>query len=209
MKKFSLLFLFQVIVIYVRAQEMDGYTPGYIITNKNETIVGRIRDRRYSYEFKASQKIKFKNPKGEIEKFRASDIKGYVKRDTIVYQALTLGIEEKQRFVRKLESGPIILFAEIGGQVVDKDPANPYKGQGGFLYIKIGSVTQKRTGDFYLQAEKDPRTLMEWRPRDYKMTAKYFFRENKDLVKQIEEEKYGYSDLQTIVKIYNEWKIKQ
>ncbi|MGZ3863664.1 MAG: hypothetical protein ACXVPN_09595 [Bacteroidia bacterium] len=207
--KRSLFILFQMAMCFLYAQE-DGFTPGYIITNKNETITGRIRDRRYAYDFKASQKIQFKNPNGELEKFRGNDIKGYVKDNVVVYQTLTLGIEEKRRFVRVLENGAVILFAEIGGQIIDKDPTvSQLHLQGGFIYITIGSVTQKRTGDFYLQKNNDPNSLMEWRPRDYKMTAKYFFRENKELVKEIEDEKYGYSDLQTIVKRYNEWKVKQ
>jgi len=188
----------------------EGFRDGYIITNKNEKVYGKIRDRKRPYSVNSWQKIIFINNKGEREKLRPDDLNGYVMNDTIVYQTLALGIEERKTFVKKIENGAIIIFADMKSSVPQRVDVGPSSfGPGIYINILFGKVQQHIDGDFYLQTQNDPRTLMEWRAKDYKMTAKYFFREDKDLVKQIEEDKYGYSDLQTIVRIYNEWKIKQ
>ena len=111
MKRIIFFFFVQLATLFVFAQ--DGFVNGYIINYKNDTIKGKIKDRKYSNGVSSWQKIQFKNDKGETEKLTAEELLGYVKNDSIIYQTLTLGIEEKKRFVARIETGAVILFADI------------------------------------------------------------------------------------------------
>ncbi|MGZ3865883.1 MAG: hypothetical protein ACXVC6_09825 [Bacteroidia bacterium] len=207
MKKISFSIMFLLLAFFVNAQK--GFERGYVITNKGDTLKGQIKDRKEPKSAASWQKIRFINEKtGESEKLTADELKGYVKRDSVVFKTLALGIESRNQFVEIIENGPIIMYARVWAEETGDGAAAVGMIIMGPAIYGLYKLTRKK-GEFYLQAQNDPRTLMEWRERDYKMTAKYFFRENKELVKQIEDEKYKYGDLQTIVRSYNEWKIKQ
>ena len=96
-----------------------------------------------------------------------------------------LGVEGNKRFAQILESGSIILFAYSLG------------------------LSQKAVPDYFLQKTNDVNSLMQWRETDYKKTAPYFFKDDKELIKSIEAETLKHQDIQKIVQQYNEWKIKQ
>lgn len=208
MKRIPLLFI--ILLITVLAFSQEGYVNGYIITNKGDTIRGKIKDRKYYNNVNSWQKINFINNKGENEKLTAEELLGYVKNDTIVYHTLTLGIEGKKRFVSKIENGTVILFVDISGTIAPKEEGNssPF-GEKLFVYIGNGKSKQKITGDYYLQRKGDVNSLMEWRDRDYKRTAGYFFKDDTELMKVLNSDSLGFNDLQTLVRMYNEWKIKQ
>jgi hypothetical protein len=208
MKKIVFIFFLQLTPLLVFAQ--TGFENGYIINYKGEKVYGKIKDRKGTGYINSWQKIQFINNAGEMEKFTAEDILGYVKNDTTAYQTLALGIEEKKRFLAKVENAAVILFADIKGYGPKKVQAGPSPfGAGLYIYVRIGNATQKIEGAYYLQKKNDTGSLMEWRSMDYKRTAGYFFGEDKELLKAIEEDKFGFSDIQNIVKTYNEWKIRQ
>jgi hypothetical protein len=207
-KKCFLAVFLNLAVLFAFAQ--DGFEKGYIITYKGDTTRGKIKDRKYPSNIISWQKIVFISDKNEQEKLTAEDIKGYVKNDSIAYQTLTLGIEEKKRFVAVITTGAVLLFADITNVVPAGAKTNSSVfGPGLFVNIYIGGSDKRAEGQYYLQKKGDVNSLMEWRDRDYKTTAGYFFKDDKELIKLIEDDKYSYSDLQKIVKEYNLWKFRQ
>ena len=183
MKKILFVFYLQFFTIIFFAQ--DGYVKGYIVNYKGDTIKGKIKDRKYPKNLIGWQKINFINEKGEKDKYTADDIRGYSKSNSSSYRSLALGVEGTKRFAQILESGEIILFSYSLG------------------------LSQNARFQYYLQKVGDVNSLMEWREADYKKTANYFLKDDKELVKLIEDEKLKPGDIQTIVKEYNLWKFKQ
>ena len=208
MKKCALLFFF--LVIFINAFSQEGFRSGYIITYKGDTIKGKIKDRKFYNSVLSWQKILFINDKGEKEKLSADEIKGYVKADSLAFHTLTLGIEEKKRFVAIVESGAVILFADISKPAPSKVQLSPStSGLGLYVTVRMDGVTQKIEGEYYLQKRGDVNSLMQWRNTDYKKTANYFFKGDTTLLQSIENEKLKYEEIQTIVREYNSWKIRQ
>ena len=184
MKKTLFIFFLQLFVFNIFSQE--GYRSGYVITYNGDTIKGKIKDRKFVNNPVGWQKIDFINSSnGEKDKYTADDIKEYYKMGTARYRSLALGVEEKKRFAEMLESSAIILFSYSLG------------------------LSQNSPFQYFLQKEKDVNSLMEWREADYKKTAAFFFKDDKELVKSIENEKLKYEDIQNIVKTYNDWKFRQ
>lgn len=183
MKKTLLLLSLQLILCMAFSQE--GYRSGYIINYKGDTVKGKIKDRKYYNSLISWQKINFINDNGEKDKYTADDIRGYSKNGSSSYRSLALGVEGTRKFAEILESGAVVLFAYTLG------------------------LSQKAPPDYFLQKANDVNSLMEWREADYKKTAIYFFKEDKELTKSIEDEVLKHSEIQTIVKKYNEWKFKQ
>lgn len=190
-KKILFVFYLQILTVVAFAQDevvafaQDGYVRGYIINFVGDTVKGTIKDRKYPKNLIGWQKINFINEKGEKDKFTADDIRGYSKNNSSSYRSLALGVEGTKRFAQILESGAVVLFAYSLG------------------------LSQKAPPDYFLQKTNDVNSLMEWREVDYKKTANYFFKENKDMIKLIESESLKHDDIQKIVKDYNEWKFKQ
>ena len=174
-----------ILLIVVGAFSQEGYRSGYVITYKKDTIRGKIKDRKYYNNKIGWQKINFINDKnGEKDKYTPDDIWGYIK-DGIGFRSLALGVEGTKKFAEILETGPVILFAYSLG------------------------LSQKAPPDYFLQKANDVNSLMEWRGKDYKSTANYFFKGDTALIKSIEAEKIQYEEIQTIVREYNSWKIRQ
>jgi len=182
-KRILLFFCIQFIALSGFSQ--DGYVNGYIINFNGDTVKGKIKDRKYPKNLIGWQKINFINEKGEKEKYTADDIRGYSKNNSSSYRSLTLGVEGTKKFAQILESGAVILFDYSLG------------------------LSQNAPPEYFLQKANDVNSLMEWREADYKKTATYFFKDDKELVKSIEDEKLKHGDIQTIVKKYNEWKFGQ
>jgi hypothetical protein len=205
MKKTLLILIIQITTFFVCAQ--DGFENGYIINYKGDTVKGKIKDRKYAYNASSWQKIQFiNNATGEKEKLTPEELSGYAKGGTTFYKTLALGVEEKKRFVAVLNTGPVILYADISGAI---SPRADVKRLGLYINVLFRGSIQKIQGEFYLQKKGDVNSLMEWRDRDYKNTANYFFKDNKELVKSIQSDSLQYSDLQVIVNKYNEWKMMQ
>src|ERR1700758_2458839 len=146
MKRIIFFFFVQLATLFVFAQ--DGFVNGYIINYKNDTIKGKIKDRKYTNGAGSWQKIRFKNDKGETEKLTPEELLGYVKNDTIIYQTLILGIEEKKTFVERVETGPINMFAYVWAK--ESGVLDPGSIMGEPLYILYKSTGSRMKGEFYL-----------------------------------------------------------
>ena len=73
--KFNLIFSFLILPIIVLGQK--DYQSGYIITNKNDTIIGLVKDRKSPPFGKIYKKIRFKNNKILRRKYGPHQISGY------------------------------------------------------------------------------------------------------------------------------------
>lgn len=202
----KLIFYFLLVFLkVVDAFSQEGYTTGYIINYKGDTVRGKIKDRKDPSSLINWQKIHFINAKGEREKLTADEIKGYVKADSLEFRTLTLGLEEKRRLVVVAESGAVILFVNVKGpaeQMVQMG-SSPFGAIS--VIVRMGGTSQKIVGDYYLQKSGDVNSLMEWRSWD-KKEVEYFFKNDKEVTKEIEDNEMG---IQTIVKKFNQRQIKK
>ncbi len=178
MKKFLLFLFVQFFTLIAFSQ--NGFIDGYIINLKGDTVRGKIKDRKEIKDKIGWQKVIFIDEKGEENKFTPDDINGYGKSNEKTFRTLTLGIEARKRFVEILESGNVFLYAYSLG------------------------LSPKATPDYFLLKKNDANSLMEWRGKDYKVTAGYFFNADKNLMKLIASDSLKHADIQTIVKRYNE-----
>ncbi len=177
MKKFLLFFF--ILCFTVAAFSQDGFVAGYIINLKGDTIKGKIKDRKEPNDKISWQKINFIDEKGEKIKYTPDDIIGYKKGNKKVFKTLMLGVEARNRFVETVEAGNVFLYAYSLG------------------------LSPKAPPDFFLMKKSDNNSLMEWRGKDYKVTAEYFFNADKNLMQLITSDSLKHSDIQTIVKRYN------
>ena len=86
--------------IIVCAQE--GYELGYIITNKGDTIRGKIKDRKYTASPANSDKIRFIDSTGKEKGLDPYEIKQYYKKG-VFFRTLPIGLEAKLKFAEVLE----------------------------------------------------------------------------------------------------------
>lgn len=176
MKKFFIFLFLQFLAIIAVSQ--IGYVNGYIIGLKGDTTKGKIKDRKEPNDKIGWQKINFINEKGEKLRYTPDDINGYVRANR-TFRTLVLGVEVRRRFVEILESGSVFLYA-----------------------FSLG-LTPNAKQDYFLVKKNDPNSLMEWRGKDYKVTAEYFFNADKNLMQLITSDSLKHADIQTIVKRYN------
>jgi len=194
MKKLVIFFIFSFSLNFF-AQE--GFLSGYIITNKGDTIRGKIKDRKFPNITTSWQKIDFIDTM--VGKFRYSpeDLKGYYRKGKNAYFTLTIGIEARKTFCEVLEDGEVILFSNNLGT---------WGGAGSAITVKTSANGPKEKVEFFLQIKDKPNSLMQWRHGDYNRTAKSFFNDNPELMKSIEDGTLKAEDVREIVKKYNEGK---
>ena len=75
LKNISFIFLFIISITTSFAQK--NYFDGYVILQKNDTVYGKIKDRKPGSFGSLYVKIKFKPYKGHSKKYNADDILGY------------------------------------------------------------------------------------------------------------------------------------
>jgi len=73
--KFNLIFAFLILPILGFGQK--DYQSGYIITNKNDTLIGHVKDRKSPPFGKIYKKIRFKNNNIIKRKYGPHQIIGY------------------------------------------------------------------------------------------------------------------------------------
>lgn len=174
-----------------------GYLNGYVITNKGDTIKGKIKDRKYVSSTTSWQKIDFTDNAGNQFGYDPEEIREYRRAGKPKYVTLVIGIEAKKTFMEVQEDGPVILYAINRGT---------WGGAGNAVVMQTSADGAKEHFEFFLQRKNAPASLMQWRPRDYKNTAQAFFKENEELVKKINDEVLKAKDVREITKMYNEWK---
>jgi len=188
----ALFLMLQVIPVFCFSQ--FGFVNGYVITNAGDTLLGKIRDRQYPKSTTSWQKIDFIDNYGKKYAFNPDKAREYACEGKRRFYTLTIGVEAKKAFLEVQEEGEIILYALNHGA---------WGGAGNGIMVKTRPETAKDHVEFFLQKKNVPNSLMQWRPKDYKTTAKQFFKDNEALLKQIEDEALKEDDIQEIVKKYN------
>ncbi len=190
-KLFLYFFILQASIFFAQ----DGFLPGYVVTNKGDTIKGKIKDRKYPKTTSSWQKIDFIDSAGKKYGYDPEEIKEYVRKGRTRYYTLTIGVSAKPTFLEVQEDGAIILYSYNLGT---------WGGAGMAIVVKTSETGPKEHVEFFLQKKNTPNSLMQWRPGDYERTAKVFFSDNEELMKQITSGVLKAEDIVEIVKKYNE-----
>jgi hypothetical protein len=181
------------------------YEFGYVITNKGDTVFGKIKDRKFVTDPGDCDdiilKINFTDSSEKKIHYTPYDIKKYCKKGTLFFYSLPVGFENKLKFCELLVDGEVILFGFVNN--TQAFTAND-------LSTKIKEKTQKKDQnsniEHFLQRKGKPGSLMKVKRKTFIETVTFFFQDNAGLVQKIENKEYKYTDLETLVKLYNESK---
>jgi hypothetical protein len=190
MKKLLLYFFLSSLVSWAQ----DGYLPGYVIKLNGDTVKGKVRDRKFINGTGSWQKIDFVDSENGKYGYDAEEIREYGRRGRTKYRSLNIGVESKATFVEVQEEGAVVLYAYNRGT---------WGGAGNAVLVQTSGKGPKEHVEFFLEKNGQRASLMQWRPRDYKSTAKIFFSGEPDLIKQIEDEKLIETDIRLIVQKFN------
>ena len=198
MKRLLFLFFFLFVGGLVFAQA--PFEDGYIINNTGDTIRGKIKDRKYVTSEANSEKIKFIDAGGKERKIKSEQAKGYGRRGNVHYRTLPVGREGKLRFVKIIEYGNVILFgyatnAVLGTTMAALSPTSS----------KDKHVEERIEIDYFYQRSKDPNSLMKVKRDKFESVSLFYFKDDAELIKKIEDKSLKYQDIQLVVKMYNEF----
>jgi len=199
MKKCFFIYGFLLATFFAFSQE--GYEVGYIITNKGDTIKGKIKDRKYTAGVANSDKISFIDAEGKEKNKTPDDIKQYCKKGTQFFRSLPIGLESKLKFAEILEYGDVILFGYVSASFISTTSDLLSKSED---KNKDGKPDSPKNLEYFFQKIKDPNSLMKVKPKKFQETATFFFQGDSELVKKIEDKTLGYDDIRLVVKTHNE-----
>jgi hypothetical protein len=212
MKPFCL-FFFLLCAAFAFAQK--NFVSGYVISNKGDTAKGMVKDRKFPNETQSWQKINFIDAEGKKSTYTPDEIKEYGRRGRQRYRTLNIGVEAKPTFVELLEEGEVLLYVYnhgswggAGNAIVPKSEEKEKSGKKAAFYLSLQGISlplseSKDHMECFLQQKNKPASLMQWRPRDYKQTARVFFGDNAEIMKLLEEGALDERDIIAIVKKYN------
>jgi hypothetical protein len=201
MKQFLLLLCF--FFLSRLAFSQAGYEFGYIINNSGDTIKGKIKDRKFTTSPANSGKIKFIDAGGKQRKITPDQIKGYCRKGSVFYQTLPVGRESKLQFTKILERGNVILFGYTTNTFVSVNRSNdPHKKD------TEDRVVEKIDFEYFYQRSKDPNSLMKVKKDKFESVSLFYFKDDAELIKKIEDKSLTYHDIELIVKMYNEFAAK-
>jgi hypothetical protein len=183
----------------------EGYEVGYIITNKGDTIKGKIKDKKYTAGVANSDKISFINAEGRENNKTPDEIKQYCKKGTQFFRSLPIGLEGKLKFAEILEYGDVILFGYVSASFVSTTSEVLSKSKD---KDKDGKPDVNNL-EYFFQKRKDPNSLMKVKPKKFQETATFFFQTDTELVKKIEDRTFGYDNIRLLVKTHNEFAEKK
>ena len=178
-----------------------GYEVGYIIRNTGDTIKGKIKDKKYTTGIANSDKINFIDSTGKEKNKTPDEIKQYCKKGTQFFRSLPIGLEGKLKFAEVLEYGDVILFGYISASLVSTTSeilSKPIDKN------KDGKPDNPKNLEYFLQKRRDPNSLMKVKPKKFRETVSFFFQNDSEIMKKIEDNSLGYDDIRFVVKTHNE-----
>ncbi len=195
----------------------SGFINGYIITNKGDTVKGQVKDRKFPNSTTSWQKIDFIDSTGAKFSYTPEDIKEYGRRGKPRYKTLVIGVEARETFLEVSNVGAVILYSYYrgtwggAGNAVNVQPDKKPSKEKAEFYLTVQNLpahpnADKEKVECFLQLNNKPSSLMQWRPRDYKRTAKQFFSDYPELLELIENGTLDENDIFAIVKKYNDFK---
>jgi hypothetical protein len=198
--RFLLFVLFVGRLVFAQAPFEDGY----IINNAGDTVRGKIKDRKYVTSEANSDKIRFIDASGKERKIKPEQAKGYGRRGNVHYRTLPVGKEAKLQFVKIIEYGNVILFgyatnAILGTTMASLAPTGS----------KDKHVEERIDIDYFYQRSKDPNSLMKVKRDKFESVSLFYFKDDVELIKKIEDKSLKYEDIELVVKTYNEFAAKK
>ena len=198
MKKTLFIYLFFPFVLLAQAP----YEDGYIITNSGDTLRGQIKDRKFTKDHPQCDKISFVNvATGEKKNITPDDAQGYCKKGVLFFKTMSVGFENKPKFCQVISDGDVILYAFSNDTQAFIANDMGAKVKEGFEHENENSYVE-----YFLQLKNKPNSLMKVRRKKFEETTVFFFKDNADLVKKIQNQELTYLDIEKIVKLYNESK---
>lgn len=174
---------------------MRDYSDGYIITLKNDTIYGGIRDRFPDRGSLANDKVVLKDKNGDKTTYYSMDIKGYCKGDVEYYFTVLDG--KMKCFARLINDGELKLLKRFKMDRI----AYPTGGGG------VGFVSNPYTAYFLCKSTTGEITkVME---RDFYRVMSVYFSDCEPLSDKILKKELRHKDMEVIVETYNQWKRDQ
>lgn len=198
MRNAVLFFILMVAGFTTAAQK--SFSDGYIVTLKNDTIKGKIKDyfpTRFSF---APKKLAFIDSSGVEKVYMPKDLSGYSKAGLANYLSVDLG--NGKNFI-KIEIDGFISLLSIKG----KGTSTMFvpNGAGGTSMVSGGSY---ETETFYLYKKQDS-TFLEVSKMGFKEWVANFLADYTKLKDMILNKELRYDDIEIIVKMYNNWKEQQ
>lgn len=180
------------------------FCDGYIITLKDDTIRGIVRD---NFPFRialAAKKISFIDASGIEKKYLPDDIKGYSKGGIANYISLDFGFGKD--FARIVVDGEVTL---LSFESINRNSTFvPVSGlSGGISGGGTWSNSTSTTESLYLYNRRTNSTTGV-NLLGFKSLMAAYFSDYIELKEMIENKELEYSDLEIIVEKYNRWKSK-
>jgi hypothetical protein len=202
MKRFHFLFFVLFISRFVFSQA--PFEDGYIIKNSGDTLRGKIKDRKYTTSPAHSGKIKFIDAKGNKSNITPDKVKGYCRKDIVFYRTLPVGRDSKPQFAKVLETGNVILFGYTTNTYVSANRSN-----GVHTKEDADHITSVIDYVYFYQRSKDPNSLMKVKRDKFESVSLFYFKDDAELIKKIEDKSLKYEDIELVVKMYNEFAAKK
>jgi hypothetical protein len=198
MKNAVLIFILLVTGFTTIAQK--NFSDGYIITLKNDTINGKVKDyfpTRFSF---APKKIAFIDNSGIEKVYLPKDLSGYSKAGIANYLSIDFG--NGKNFTKIDIDGYLSLLSiKVKGTSMMYFP----NGSGGTNMSMGGSY---ETETFYLYKKHDG-TFLEVTTMGFKDWVANFLADYTKLKDMILNKELRYNDIEIIVQMYNKWKEQQ
>jgi|GEM_PF-1469187 len=172
-----------------------NYCDGYIVTLKNDTIYGTIKDQFHNNSQLASDKVVLKDNRGKKTTYYPTEIKGYCKSDTEYYFTVQDG--KKKSFAKLIVDGELKLLK------IHKIYAQPYPMGGG----AVGSVSVPYTA--YFLNNKSTGKITKVIKKDFYRVMSVYFSDCEPLSEVILSKELGYKDIEIIVDRYNKCKAEK
>ncbi|MEO1053251.1 MAG: hypothetical protein AAFX87_21645 [Bacteroidota bacterium] len=183
-----LILTFTLLAIFATSNGFCQSDNGYVVTLKNDTIRGRLKN---FGEIKSCNKVDLVDNKKARRKYKPKHLKAY-QIDNSIYVT--------QRAERPLKLGSALVFMKL---VVDGDVRlfrYHYFAQTGGAGPNQPSISTPEI-DYYL--ERDGKLTLV-RSLGFKKSMSIYFRDNRELIKLIQNKDLKYRNMEEIVRIYNE-----
>ena len=142
--------------------------------------------------------------KGNKSNITPDKVRGYCRKGSVFYRTLPVGRESKLQFARILEMGDVILFGYTTNTFVDA--MAPAKSNKNAADNHITSVIDYM---YFYQKSKDPNSLMKVKKDKFESVSLFYFKDDAELIKKIEDKSLKYEDIELVVKTYNQFAAKK
>jgi hypothetical protein len=191
----SLIFLIQ----FSFAQ--NRFAPGYLYTGNNDSIAGKIRDRLFFAS--SGKKIKFIGADGITKKFKAKNLYGYSKLGLVKYLSIPSSIfGGRLRFMKVIEDGGLTLLTFTQRHSSGTSYGSSYGGFSNGMYTGHSGSTTSTRFFIFKKGVKGKTGRVPY--VGFKNFMLEYVSDDAEVKKLVEEKSLTYSDVQLIIKKYND-----